>query len=196
MSDPDPTAEAEDAVVLVSTPNGIRHYEIEEFIEEGGSATTLSLIARDQILLKSGRLPEYVDHNPGVVERAMEEEVFVGVAKFRGWMVAGDEDAPDHWRDANPGETLTGRFLMVDYSEKAWQLIAEESGGSAGRWYNYRWEFIPKSKSRVVTIRGIRDEDHADEIRARARNAEREIANRGWEESLEHATSDPTDLEG
>lgn len=180
-----------DVVVEAFTPDGRREYGVEEFVEQGGSAATVSLVAKDQAMLDSGELPEYVRHNPEVVERAMEEDVFVAEVKFQGWLVNDDDDNPESWQKAHPGETLSGRFLVEDYSEKAWRLIAEEMGGTAGTWYNYRWVFIPKSKSRLFRVRGVESRDHADEVGSRAHEEYRERMSDGWEESLERMESEP-----
>lgn len=182
-----------DARVRVSTPDGDQEFSPAEYVREGGSGVTVSLLARDQSLLETGRLVEMCDHNTDVVERALQEDVFVGEARFKGWLVNDKQNAVDAWGEQHPGATLSGRFLIEDYSEKAWRLVAEEIGGMSGRWFGYRWVFLPKSQCRVTRVVGVDSEEVADDVSAEAHEAERAIRDAGWEAQLDTIESEPGD---
>lgn len=169
--------------VVVHTPDGREEYGVEEYIKQGGSVATVRLLAKEQAKLDAGTLPDDVDHNDSVVERAMEEDVFVGEAKFKGWLVNDSDNAVDAWGKHHPGATISGRFLMESYSDDAWRLIAEESGGRSGRWYNYRWVFLPKSEARVTRVEGVEGRKHAEEIGRRAREEDRKRRDDSWVEN-------------
>jgi len=183
-----------DARVVRYTPDGREEFGVEEFVEHGGSAATVSLLAKDQALLTTGELPDYVNHNSETVERAMEEEVFVAEVKFLGWLVNDDPDNPERWQKAHPGETVSGRFLVENYSDDAWRLIAEEAGGGLGTWYNYRWTFIPKSKSRLTRVVGVESREESDAVGSVAHETYREKMYDSWDKSLEEVDNEPEDV--
>lgn len=110
------------------------------------------------------RLLDAVKRNADVVERALEEDVFVGEIRIPGWFVNNDEELSEEHGHQHPGASLRIRGLVEDYSDKAWRIVAAERDELPGLIYEYEWTFVPKSQVAMIRLLGVDDVDTADQV--------------------------------
>lgn len=124
-----------------------------------GSSARANKLLRTQHLVESEELPEEVQHNPDVAERALEEGAFYARISVPFWFKKDDDEVYDTFGDDD------AIYAMVeDYSDGAWRIIASETSSMGDQWFNWEWTFVPKSLT-TVTRATVSGEESYDDLR-------------------------------
>lgn len=161
----------------------------EWFSEHCGSHYLVNELLDQTAYLAEDMLVDAVDAQEGVVERALEEPVFVATVRIPGWFVNGDDELSEEHGSMHPGDHLEMTGLVEDYSDKAWRVIARKKDEQPGLIYDYEWTFLPKSVVtlfRLIDVNSIEEADSVSKVgRAVRRRQIEEWSDMSWEEKLE-----------
>lgn len=168
---------------IVRTENGeTTTYTPAEYVEAGGSLAGVINMAIRQGILAEGLLAEDVVDNKRIVERATEEDVFVGRVDVPGWLVNDKDGLTRSTGSVHPGATITVDGLVEDYSEKAFRVVAREDDVHGDAVYHYAWAFLPKSQVTVTRVEGVEDREAGWAFQRAAQEARRAHRDAGGEE--------------